>query len=77
MNVAKTLRLAVMGTTHDPVPLHAPVQPTKNQPAAGVALNVTLVPLEKLALQEPKLPQLIPLGELVTVPWPLTFTPKE
>lgn len=35
---------------------------------AGLAVSVTFVPLEKLALQVPG--QLIPLGLLVTVPVP-------
>src|SRR5947208_9177851 len=39
------------------------------EPAAGVAVNVTLVPLVKLA--EQVTPQLIPAGVLVTVPMPV------
>jgi hypothetical protein len=38
-------------------------------PPAAAAVNVTDVPLAKLALQV--LPQLIPPGELVTVPLPV------
>src|SRR5207249_577708 len=46
-----------------------PLQPVKVEPAAGVAVSVTAVPLEKLA--EQVAPQLIPAGELVTVPLPV------
>ena len=45
---------------------HAPPQTPKNQPLAGVAVNVTVVPAAKSALQVE--PQLIPEGELVTLP---------
>ena len=44
-NVAVALRAAVMETTQVPVPVHAPLQPEKVEPAAGVAVSVTLVPL--------------------------------
>src|SRR5439155_649690 len=46
-----------------------PLQPVKVEPAAGVAVNVTAVPLAKLAVQVR--PQLIPTGALVTVPLPV------
>src|SRR5205823_14797810 len=53
-----------------PVPEQPPpVQPVKVEPAAGVAVSVTVVPLAKLAVQVA--PQLIPAGELVTVPLPV------
>src|SRR5439155_7548681 len=56
-------------TVQVPVPEHPPpVQPVKVEPAVGVAVNVTAVPLVKLA--EQVAPQLIPAGELVTVPLP-------
>jgi len=41
----------------------------KVEPEAGVAVKVTLVPEAILALQV--LPQLIPLGEELTVPLPV------
>src|SRR5207247_10485427 len=44
-------------------------QPVKVEPAAGVAVNVTEVPLAKLAVHVA--PQLIPAGALVTVPLPV------
>ena len=52
--------------------MHPPLHPP-NEPPTGVALRVTVVPLAKLALHAPcwVLEQLIPPGELVTVPEPL------
>src|SRR5213076_2587955 len=46
-----------------------PLQPPKVEPAAGAAVSVTAVPLAKLAAQVA--PQVIPPGELVTVPLPV------
>jgi 3D (Asp-Asp-Asp) domain-containing protein len=43
----------------------------KVEPVAGVAVNVTRLPVGKLALQV--LPQFMPLGALVTVPDPDPF----
>jgi hypothetical protein len=56
------------------VPLQAPLQPIKLKLAAGVAVRVTGVPMAKLALHVP--PQLIPEGELVTMPLPDTLTER-
>ena len=39
-----TLAAAVIDTTQGPVPVHAPVQPTKVELASGVAVRVTDVP---------------------------------
>jgi hypothetical protein len=64
-----------MVTTQAPVPLQAPPQPVKTKPDAGVGVRVTCVPLLKLALQVA--PQLMPAGELVTAPLPVTVTDKE
>jgi hypothetical protein len=69
-NVAETLVFAFIVTVQAPVPLHAPPQPANRQPVAGVAVKLTCVPTPKLALQVA--PQLIPDGELVTVPLPDT-----
>src|SRR5439155_1357135 len=56
-------------TVQAPVPEHPPpLQPLKVEPAAALAVSVTAVPLGKLA--EQVAPQLIPAGELVTVPLP-------
>ncbi|HKR78407.1 MAG TPA: hypothetical protein VJR69_01780 [Nitrospira sp.] len=56
-----------------PVPEHPPpLQPAKTDPADAVALSVTelFVGKEPLAELQP-LPQLMPLGLLVTVPVPV------
>src|SRR5207249_5639438 len=69
VKVAVTVVAAESVTTHDPVPEQPPpVQPVKVEPAAGAAVSVPTVPLAKLA--EPVAPQVIPTGELVTVPLP-------
>ena len=69
LNVAVTDLLALITTVHVPVPLHPlPFQPPKVDPAAGIAVNVTEVPLVKAKLQV--VPQSIPAGLLVTVPSP-------
>ena len=69
MKVAVTVVLAVSVTEQEPVPEHPPpLQPVKVEPVAGAAVRVTAVPLGKLA--EQLVPQLIPAGELVTVPLP-------
>src|SRR5512147_1180882 len=52
-----------------PLPMQAPVHPLKTCFFAGLAVNVTLAPTVKDAAQ--CLPQLIPLGLLVTVPLPV------
>ena len=69
MNVAVTLAAAVIVTTHAPLPLHAPLQPSNRDPAAVAAVSVTVVPLAKLAAHVA--PQSIPAGVDVTVPAPV------
>lgn len=54
---------------HGAVPEQAPVHPVKLEPSLGFAVNVTDVPVAKLALHVS--PQLMPAGALVTVPDPL------
>jgi hypothetical protein len=44
-NVAATAVLAARVTEHVPAPEHAPLQPVKVEPVAGVAVRVTAVPL--------------------------------
>src|SRR5438876_9580094 len=70
VKVAVTVVAAETVTTHDPVPEQPPpLQPPKVEPAAGAAVSVTAVPFVKLAVQVA--PQLIPAGELLTVPFPV------
>jgi hypothetical protein len=69
-NVAVTLSVAFIVTTQLPVPLHTPLQPLKSAPLGRV--SVTCAPLAKLALHD--VPQLMPDGELVTMPLPETLT---
>jgi hypothetical protein len=44
-NAAVTLCAASMVTIQLPIPLHAPPQPAKLKPLAGVWVKLTLVPL--------------------------------
>ncbi len=64
-----TFWAALMVTLQAPVPVQAPLQPPNTDPEAGVAARPTTVPepywVEQVA------PQLIPVGELVTVPVPV------
>ena len=69
LNVAVTDSAAFIVMTQLPVPLHAPLQPANTEPVTGAAVSVTTVPLVKLA--EHPLPQLIPVGLLVTLPAPV------
>src|SRR5207244_10324548 len=70
VKVAVTVVPAERVIVHDPVPEQPPpVQPLKVEPAAGIGVSVTAVPLVKLA--EQVAPQVIPAGALVTVPLPV------
>src|SRR5437868_3495091 len=51
LKVAVTDRAALIVTVHGPVPVHAPPQPPKVEPAAGVAVKVIGVPLSYTAEQ--------------------------
>src|SRR2546427_11440739 len=69
VKLAVTVVAAESVTVQGSVPVHpAPVQPVKAEPAAGVPVSVTTVPLGKPAEQRPG--QVIPAGLLVTVPAP-------
>ena len=52
-----------------PVEQPVPLQPAKVEPAAALADKVTVVPL--LKVPEQVVPQLMPAGELETVPLPV------
>src|SRR5213083_245721 len=72
-NVAVTEVAAFSVTMQVPVPEQPPpLQPEKVEPAVGVAVKVTEVPLANAAAQV--VPQAMPAGALVTVPLP---TPLE
>ena len=45
LNVAVTVRAAVIDTVQAPVPVHAPLQPANVEPLAAAALSVTEVPV--------------------------------
>jgi len=66
---------AVMDTVQVPVPEHAPLQPVKVEPPAGLAVKVTDVP--ELYEAEQVAPQLIPAGLEVTVPLPVPDLPTD
>jgi hypothetical protein len=69
-NVAVTVVALSSVTTHAPVPLQPPpLQPLKVAPGAGVSDSVICVPERNVALHVIR--QLIPVGELVTVPVPV------
>src|SRR6266545_3810206 len=57
-----------MVTVQVPVPVQAPLHPWKDEPDTGVAVSVTVAPPSKD--DEHAAPQLIPAGELDTVPEP-------
>src|SRR5215471_7596415 len=77
-NVAVTVCGVSRVTVQGPVPLQPPPDHPENIAlAAAVDVSVTLVPLGKLAVQGPPVPafeQLMPAGELVTVPCPLPIS---
>jgi len=68
-NVAVTDVVLVGVTLQVPVPVQAPDQPVKVEPAFGVAVSVMAVPLGKVPLHV--VPQVMPVGTLVTDPPPV------
>jgi hypothetical protein len=67
--IAVAERFWVMLSMQGAVPLQAPLQPVNVDPFVVAAVRVTLVPW--LYADEQVAPQLIPAGELVTVPDPV------
>jgi hypothetical protein len=67
LNVAVTA--AFVATEHGPVPAQAPLQPAKVEPAAGVAVRVTVELERNEALQVG--PQSMLAGDDTTVPAPV------
>lgn len=68
LNVAVTPLATSIVTLQAADPEHAPLQPAKTDPLAGMALRLTDNPTEKLPAHE--LPQSMPAGDDVTVPLP-------
>ena len=68
VNVAVTEWSRSIVSVHVPVPAQSPDHPTNVKPGEADAVNVTTVPLSKLAEQVE--PQLIPAGLLTTMPLP-------
>ena len=68
LKVATTVRSDCMSKVQLAVPVQAPDQPMNVEPVAGLAVSVTVVLAGKVAVQV--LPQLMPLGVLVTEPVP-------
>ncbi|HAZ40828.1 MAG TPA: hypothetical protein DCY52_01020 [Methylococcaceae bacterium] len=67
--MAETDLAALRLTVQDaPLLLVQPVQPVTAKPATGVAVRVTVDPVAKLA--EHSVPQLMPAGALVMLPFP-------
>jgi len=72
LKVAVTVIFLSIFTAQEPVPVQPPpLQPAKTDPEADTAVSVTVVPFENDP--EQVVPQLMPLGLLVTVPLPVPF----
>ena len=69
VKVAVTLLISDIVTVQAALPVHAPAQPPKVLPAAGVADRVTMVPEVNDAVQVE--PQEMPAGRLDTAPEPV------
>jgi len=73
VNVAVTLVSEVVATVQGTVPGHdGSLQPTKVEPVPGVAVKITVCVGSNSCEQVSA--QVIPAGELVTVPEPATVT---
>lgn len=69
-NVAVTCFALSIVAIQVPVPLHAPLQPVKVEPASGVAVSVTL-PIAAFKFATHVAPQAMPVGLEATMPEPL------
>ena len=69
VKLAVTLSAEFIVSMQDDVPVHGPDHPVNVEPIAGVALRVMTVPCATSALQVGA--QLIPAGELATLPAPV------
>ena len=69
LKLAVTVVATLTVTAQVPVPEQAPLQPAKDEPAAGVAVRAMAVP--GVTDCEQAVPQLMPAGLLVTVPEPV------
>lgn len=67
--MAVTFWLELRVTLQLPVPVHAPLHPVNDEPDAGAAAKLTVVPA--LNVEEQEAPQLIPAGTLVIEPLPV------
>jgi hypothetical protein len=72
VNVALTATSPFTVTAQSPCPLQGPPHPWKANPSAGRAVSLTDVPMRKEAVHAGS--QLIPPGELSTVPLPVRVT---
>jgi hypothetical protein len=70
LKLAVTVTEELVANAHGPVPVHPPPdQPSNTEPLPAAALNVTSVPGATVMAHDE--PQLMPAGELVTVPLPV------
>ena len=82
MKFAVTIDRVVGVTVQVVIPVHAPPQPAKVEPVSGVAVRVTIVPVENTPVQSVGLRLVLvllqlPIAELglpETVPAPVTWT---
>ena len=74
LNVAVTVIAEFMAIVHEPVPVQAPDQPAKTEPAAAVAVSVTLELPSNWVVQVAA--QFIPPTALVTCPAPVPALTK-
>jgi hypothetical protein len=72
VKLATTVVARLIVTEQGAVPLQAPLQPAKVEPAAAAAVSVSFVPGATISSQSA--PQAMPAGTLVTVPAPTFVT---